>query len=93
MRHTKYKRRVCGSGDNDSGNVFEWTFIWKEKMPLTHIMSSKYDTGQERLPGPPEYRDSREKEIPKFATCKHIIYLVSDGGRRVFQRRSHSGAQ
>ena len=46
MRHLGHRRRVCGSGENDSGNLFASSFLWKYKNPLPCCRSSKYDAGQ-----------------------------------------------
>ena len=60
MCHEEYGRRVTGSGEEASGNLFALTFLWKVKISLTNRRKSKYNAIQEIRPGPPESRDVRE---------------------------------
>ena len=46
-RHNGYGVCVCGSGEDDLVNLFASYFLRKEKIPLTHRKSSKYDISQE----------------------------------------------
>ena len=66
MRHLGHRGRVCGSGSNDLGNLFAFSFHWKLKKRLTHCRSSKYDSGQEIRTGTPESSDVSKVEIPKL---------------------------
>ena len=93
MCHNEYRRRVCRSGDNDLGILFVSFFFWKDKNPLTHHRISKYNSGQEIRIESPESSDVREREIPKFLTCKRRVNSSRDGGRWYSQSQSPSGAQ
>ena len=89
--HKEYGRSVCGSGENDLGNLFSLPFLRIDKIPLTYSRISKYDAGKKMRPEPHEPCDFREQEIPKFATCKHRVYLRRDMGGRILQCQPPSG--
>ena len=56
-RHLGHRGCIHRSGEDTPGNIFASYYLWKEKTPLTHHRSSKYDTGQEIHIGTPEASD------------------------------------
>ena len=56
---------------NDPGNFFASSFLRREKKPLTHYRSSKYDAGQKIKVETPESSDVRKRKVPKFSASKH----------------------
>ena len=68
-------------------------FYLERKKPLTNSRNSKYDAGQESRCRTPESCYVHEREVQKFEMFKNIVDSRRDGGRRVFQRKSTSGAQ
>ena len=70
MCHLGHGGRVCGSGENDSGNIFASSFIRKDENPLTHRRNSKYYANQCGSTWPPESSDVSEGEILKISAGK-----------------------
>ena len=58
------------------GNLLASLLPQKVKISLAHCRNSKYDDGQEIRPGPPDFYDIREPELPKFATCNQLVDLI-----------------
>ena len=56
-RNMGYGGHVCGSGEDDLGNLFSLSFLRKEKISPTHRRRSKYYAGQEIRIGTPELSD------------------------------------
>ena len=74
-------------GEDSSGNLSALPFLRRVKISHTPHRNSKYDAGQERQPGIPEYRNICEWKFSKVAVCKDGFGLSHDGGRQVFQRQ------
>ena len=64
--HLGYRRLVRGSGEDDLGNLFSSSFIWKYENPLPRCRSSMYNAGQESGTGTPEPSDVRTGEVLKL---------------------------
>ena len=92
-RHLGHRGSVRGSGENDSINLFASYFLWKEKNPLTHCRSSKYDVDQDGRTGTHEYSDVSEVEVPKLLEGKCGTYSGCDRGRSILQRRPPTDAR
>ena len=86
-RHLGHGRRVCGFGENDSGNIFASSFLRKDKNPLTHRKSSKYYAGQEIWTETPESSDVSIGELIKLPAGERRTGLGRDGGRGIHQFR------
>ena len=71
MCHLGHGRRVHGSGENDLGNLFSSYFLQKDKNPLTHRRSSKYNDGQEIRTGTPESSEVSKGELLKLPVREH----------------------
>ena len=82
-----YRRRVCGSGENDSGKLFALSFLWKDENLLPHRRSSKYNSGQEIWTGTPESSDVLSGEVLKLHVRERRTVTVCDGGRVILQCR------
>ena len=61
--HVGHGRRVHGSGENDSVNLFASSFLQKDKNPLTPRRISKYNASQEIRNGTPESSDVITGEV------------------------------
>ena len=57
----------------------------KEKKPLTHYKSSKYNDGQEIWNQTHESSEVREAEIPKLSAVMCGTDSGHDGGRRILE--------
>ena len=71
LRHLGHGRCIRGGGENDSGNLFSFSFLRKDKNPLTHLRNSKYDDDQGGQTWPHESSDISEGEISKLPAGKH----------------------
>ena len=85
-RHLGNGGCYCESSEDASGKLFASYFLRKEKNPLTHRRSSKYDVGQEIRTGTTESSDIGEVTIPKFSAGKTGTDLVHDGGGSILRR-------
>ena len=56
-RHLGHEGCVLGSGEDNLGELFASPFLRKDKNPLAHIRSSKYNADQDRRTGVPESSD------------------------------------
>ena len=86
-RHLGHGGCVCGSGEDDPGNLFSLYFIRKDKISITHCRQSKYDSCQEIWIGTPESSDTCKIKLPKFSASKCGTNLGRDGGREIIQLR------
>ena len=78
---------VCGSGENNPGNLFALSVPQKDKNPLTHNRSSKYDAGQEIRTGTPESSDVIIGEVLKTLSGERRTNTGCDGRRGIIQCR------
>ena len=81
------------SGEDDLGNLFVFYFLRKDKNPLTHSRSSKYDANKYVWNGTPESSDVREVEVPKLSEGKRGTNLDHYGRRSIIQRLTTPDAQ
>ena len=86
-RHLGHGRRVRGSGEDDSGNIFASSFLWKYENVLTHRSSSKYDAGQEIRTGTPESSDVITVEVLKLPVGERGTGSGRDGKKGILQFR------
>ena len=84
---------INGSGEYSLGKKIALYFLRKDKNPLTHSRSSRYDAGQESRTGTPESSDISKGKIPKFSVGKRGTNSGRDGGRRILQLQPTSGTQ
>ena len=84
-RHLGHRRCVLGSGEDALEIFFASYFLWKDKTPLTHSRSSKYNADQEIMTGAPEYSETRKFKISKLSAGKRRTNSVRDRGRRIIQ--------
>ena len=80
MRHLVYGGRICGSGEDDPGNLFASSFLRKEKITITHCRISKCAAGRESRIGDPDSSDTRKLEVSKFSVIKSGSNLGRGGG-------------
>ena len=78
-RHLGNGRRVCGSGENDSGNLFASYFLQKDEKPTPHRRSSEYDAVQASWTGTPESSDVSTQELLKLPEGELRLVLAMTG--------------
>ena len=80
-----HRRRIRGSGEDDSRKLFALSFLRKYKNPLPRRRISKYDAGQEIRTGTPESSDVITGEVLKLHTRELRTDTVHDSRERIFQ--------
>ena len=73
-------------------NLFAYSFLRKDKIPLTYCRRSNYDAGQEILIGAPESSDVSEVKVPKLSAGKRVTNLGHDGRGGILQLRPPYGS-
>ena len=84
-RHLRHGRRVRGSGEDYSRNLFASYFLWKDENPLPRRRISKYNSGQERRTGTPESSDVSSGEVLKLHVRERRTGTGLDGRRGILQ--------
>ena len=84
-RHLVHGRRVCGSGEDDLGNLLALSFLRKNENPLPYSGSFKYNASQEIRTGNPEYSDVSTVEVLKLHAGERRLGTGRDGRRSILQ--------
>ena len=84
-RRLGHGRHVCGSGEDDSRNIFASSFLRKDGNPLPRHRKSKYNAGQENRTGAPESSDASSVEVLKLQSREHRTGTGRDGSWIILQ--------
>ena len=88
-----YRGCIFRSEEDDPGNLFATSFIWKDRIPLVHSRRSKWYASQESRIVTPESSNVREIKVPKLSARNHGADSGRFGGGSALQLQPPPGDQ